>query len=284
MQKRPPLLIAAATTAALTLAAIVVAAVVVYGGFYDVASTRPHWQITHTLLEFAMRRSVRRHAHDIREPALADAGMALRGAACFRDKCVQCHGGPGVAPGDIGKSMQPIPGALLDPTPVWRPRELYWITRNGIKMSGMPAWEYRLTESELWDVVAFLRRLPELKATEYAQWLQQAPPGPACGRGPDAPPAAGAADVLRGRHALQQYACHACHAIPGVTSSSPQVGPSLQGVGSRQVLAGTVVNTPENLVLWLTQTQKMKPGTAMPQMGVAEQDARDMAAYLRTLR
>jgi mono/diheme cytochrome c family protein len=285
MQKRKVLLIAAATTAALGVAALLVAAGVIYSGVYNVASTRQHWQVTHTVLETAMRQSVRLRARAIAEPPLADERMALRGAACFRDKCVQCHGAPGVAPSDIGKSMQPLPGPLVDAAHHWRARELYWVTRHGIKMSGMPAWEYRLADSELWDLVAFMERLPQLNAPQYAQWLARAPAAPACGRGPDTPlPPAAALDWERGRHALHQYACTACHTIPGVTSSQPQVGTPLAGMGSRRLIAGTLPNTPENLALWLMQTQQVKPGTAMPQLGVAPQDARDMAGYLARLK
>jgi mono/diheme cytochrome c family protein len=153
------LLTAALTLAALLCGGAIVAAVVVYGGLYNVASTRQHLQPTHTLLETAMRQSVRLRARNIETPPLTDELVVLRGAACFRDKCVQCHGAPGVAQNDIGKSMQPLPGPLVDARQHWRPRELYWVTRNGIKMSGMPAWEYRLTDSELWSVVAFMQLL-----------------------------------------------------------------------------------------------------------------------------
>jgi mono/diheme cytochrome c family protein len=236
------------------------------------------------MLETAMRRSVRLRARDIAEPALADERMIARGAACFRDKCVQCHGAPGVAQGDIGKSMQPLPGPLVDARHHWRPRELYWVTRHGIKMSGMPAWEMRLTDAQLWDVVAFMQRLPDLNAPQYAEWVARASDAPACGR--DSAPASASmtANVERGQRALHQHACSACHIIPGVTGSSVHVGPSLEGVGGRTLIAGTLPNTPENLALWIRETQKQKPGTAMPQLGVAEQDARDMAAYLGTLR
>jgi mono/diheme cytochrome c family protein len=285
MQKRSVLPVALATALLLAALGALVAAAVVYGGVYPVEATRQHLQPTYSLLETAMRQSVRRSARDVVEPPLADERMALRGAACFRDKCVQCHGAPGVAQGDIGKSMQPLPGPLVDAAHHWRPRELYWLTRNGIKMSGMPAWEYRLSEAELWDVVAFLRRLPDLNAPQYAQWTQQAPGTPACGRDAAAgPPAGELVDVERGRRALSQYACNACHTIPGITSSSPQVGPPLDGIATRRLIAGTLVNTPDNLALWLMQTQQVKPGTAMPDMGVLPQDARDIAAYLGMLR
>jgi hypothetical protein len=72
--------------------------------------------------------------------------------------------------------------------------------------------------------------------------------------------------------------------IPGVTSSAPQVGPPLEGIANRRLIAGTLANTPDNLALWLMQTQKVKPGTAMPELGVTPEDARDMAGFLGTLR
>jgi cytochrome c1 len=290
MRKNSPLLVAALTTVGLGLAAAAVAAAVVMFGLYDVASTQQHWQPTHSMLETAMRHSVRLRARDIAEPPLADEAMALRGAACFRDKCMQCHGAPGVSPDEIGKSMQPLPGPLVDARQRWRARELYWLTRHGIRMSGMPAWEFRLRDEELWEVVAFMQRLPDLNAPQYADWMRRAPPAPACGAGAlRASPApvvvAGfTGDVDRGRMALHQHGCNACHVIPGVVGSKIYVGPPLQGIASRHFIAGTLVNTPDAMARWIVDTQKVKPGTAMPQLGVAEQDARDMAAYLATLK
>ncbi|CAN7559445.1 c-type cytochrome [Acidovorax sp. LjRoot129] len=280
-------LIVAATASALAVAALLGAALVVYGGLYDVAATRQHSQPMYSVLEVAMRQSVRLRARDIAEPPLADERMALRGAACFRDKCVQCHGAPGVAQGDIGKSMQPLPGPLVDARQHWRPRELYWLVRHGLKMTGMPAWEYRLADSEIWDVVAFMQHLPTLNATQYAHWQQRTgaePAMPACGRTTETVAPTTAVDVQRGRQALHQYACTACHSIPGVTGPAAFVGPPLDRFSTRGLIAGTLSNTPDNMVQWLMHTQKVKPGTAMPELGVAPQDARDMAAYLATLR
>ncbi|MBC5784973.1 c-type cytochrome [Ramlibacter sp. USB13] len=289
-EKRRTLLVAAATTAVLAAGGAAVGAAVVLGGLYDVAATQEHWPVTYGVLEKAMRHSVRLRARDIAEPPLADDTMALRGAACFRDKCVQCHGAPGVAPDDIGKGMQPVPGPLVDARRHWRARELYWVTRHGIRMSGMPAWEFRLREDELWELVAFMQRLPELGAPAYADWMRRAPSPPACGAGSDRPPAPPVTlatvpgDRERGRTALYQHACNACHVIPGVVGAQVYVGPPLAAIGSRQFIAGKLPNTPDNMMRWLMHTQQVKPGTAMPEMGVSERDARDMAAYLAGLR
>ena len=290
MRSKSMFLVAALTTVVLGVGAALVGAAVVLGGLYDVAATEQHWQPTYNLLQTAMKRSVKQRARDIAEPPLADEAMALRGAGCFRDKCAQCHGAPGVAPEEPGKSMQPLPGPLVDARLHWRPRELYWLTRQGIRMSGMPAWEFRLRDEELWELVAFMQRLPDLNAAQYADWTRRAPPAPACGadaqRAPAAPVtvAAVSGNAERGRKALHQHACNACHVIPGVTGAEVHVGPPLKAMGGRQLIAGTLLNTPDNMMRWIIHTQQVKPGTAMPQLGVQERDARDMAAYLATLR
>ena len=90
------------TVAALGLAGAAAGALVVYGGLYDVAATQQHFQPVYSLLETAMHQSVRMRARNIEPPRLDDERLVMRGAACFRDKCVQCHGAPGVAQGDIG--------------------------------------------------------------------------------------------------------------------------------------------------------------------------------------
>ena len=82
---------------------------------------------------------------------------------------------------------------------------------------------------------------------------------------------------------LRQYACVGCHLIPGVTGSDTHVGPPLSGLADRATLAGRLPNTTDNLVRWIREPQAVKPGTAMPDMGVSEAHAREMAGYLRTL-
>ena len=69
-----------------------------------------------------------------------------------------------------------------------------------------------------------------------------------------------------------------------MTGSSPNVGPPLEGMASRTMIAGTLTNTQENMVLWLRKPNAVKPLTAMPELGVTREDAADMAAYLASLR
>ncbi|MES2756361.1 MAG: cytochrome c [Pseudomonadota bacterium] len=160
---------AAATLLLAAVAGALIGAAVLRSGWYDIGATKQHLQPVHTVLEQGMRDSVRHHARNVVAPDLTSPQLLMRGAALYRDNCAQCHGGPGFAQSDWGKSMQPLPGPLVDATRHWQARELYWITRNGIKMSGMPAWEYHLADGDLWALVAFMQRLPSLTPKAYAE-------------------------------------------------------------------------------------------------------------------
>ena len=91
------------------------------------------------------------------------------------------------------------------------------------------------------------------------------------------------ADAGRGRARIAEYGCVSCHAIPGVRGPGARVGPPLRHLASRAYLAGVLPNTPANLVRWLRAPPAIAPRTAMPDMGLSEADARDIAAYLLTL-
>jgi cytochrome c2 len=91
-------------------------------------------------------------------------------------------------------------------------------------------------------------------------------------------------NAQRGTQRIAQYGCPACHTIPGVKNAKGNVGPPLTRIGERTYIAGMLRNTPANLVRWIREPQAVIPGNAMPNMGVSEADARDIAAYLYTLR
>jgi mono/diheme cytochrome c family protein len=247
-------------------------------GWYDIGASKPHLQAVYSLLEGGMRHSVKHHAKEVATPRLGDPGQVLRGAVLYSEHCAQCHGGPGTPPGAHGMSMQPVPGPLVDASGRWKPRELYWITRHGIKMSGMPAWEARLDEADTWAVVAFLVRLPGLDAQAYRS-MTAAQDVPKHSAGIAAAPAI-AGDAHRGKRILAQYACQSCHRVPGVTGSDVDVGRPLDNLAQRRVIAGMLPNTQDNLIRWIRNPQAIDPDAAMPNMGVSERDALDISAYL----
>lgn len=88
------------------------------------------------------------------------------------------------------------------------------------------------------------------------------------------------ADAGRGRRAIRDHGCGACHVIPGIRNATGQVGPPLHGFRERGVIAGRLANTGENLARWILDPQAVSPGNAMPTLGLTEQEARDIAAYL----
>jgi cytochrome c2 len=92
------------------------------------------------------------------------------------------------------------------------------------------------------------------------------------------------ADSDRGAKLIQSYGCGGCHEVPGVDGAQGVVGPPLQKFGRRVYVAGMVRNTPDNLMNWLKDPQGIVPGNAMPNLGVNDRDARDMAAYLYKLQ
>ncbi len=91
-------------------------------------------------------------------------------------------------------------------------------------------------------------------------------------------------DASRGKAAIASYGCGACHEIPGLAQARGVVGPPLLHFARRVYIAGEVSNTVPSLVQWIRAPQSIEPGTAMPDLGVSEQEARDIAAYLYTLR
>lgn len=91
-------------------------------------------------------------------------------------------------------------------------------------------------------------------------------------------------NAARGRERIVHYQCSTCHSVPGVPEAGGIAGPPLHQIGSRSYLAGKLHNTPQNLVRWLLEPQDVDPGTAMPDLNLSEQEALDIAAYLRTLR
>jgi mono/diheme cytochrome c family protein len=160
---------AAATLVLAGLAGATGGFVALRSGLYDTTATSQHLQPVFSLLEQGMRYSVRHHSSEVNVPPLGAPQQVARGALVYAAQCAQCHGGPGFAQAKIGQSMQPVPGPLVDASARWKPRELYWITKHGIKMSGMPAWQFHLSEADLWAVVSFMGVLPTLSARDYAQ-------------------------------------------------------------------------------------------------------------------
>lgn len=94
----------------------------------------------------------------------------------------------------------------------------------------------------------------------------------------------GGGNAQAGQQAIRTYGCYACHTISGVPGARGLVGPPLDGIANRTYIAGELQNTPENLMLWIKHPRQVEPHTVMPEMNVTDEDSRNIAAYLYTLR
>ena len=131
-------------------------------------------------------------------------------------------------------------------------------------------------------------RCPNCRAVALLAGLLLALTLTACGRVATSAGPGGATvadgNVGRGEQAIVKYGCGSCHIIPGVGNARGLIGPPLLKFSRRGYIAGEITNTPDNLVFWIMQPQAVEPGTVMPNMGVTDSDARDIAAYLYTLK
>jgi mono/diheme cytochrome c family protein len=251
-----------------------------YSGIYNVAATSDHSEAVYWVLEQGMRASVRTRASSVEEPPAIDEAMLRKGAHCFDANCAQCHGAPGKSPHAFALGMLPTGKSLVQTARDWPIEHIYWVTRHGIRTTAMPAWEFRLADRDLWAVAAFVQQeLPQLTVEQYRERVADA-----SGQHCEVPAETATPDAERGLVAVRQYGCHGCHIVPAVSGPTVHVGPPLAGFAARPLVAGKLPNTPENVVRWLRDPQSVSPRSLMPNLGITEQHALDIQAYLATLR
>ena len=91
-------------------------------------------------------------------------------------------------------------------------------------------------------------------------------------------------EAKHGAELIAQHGCGSCHVIPGIRGATGKVGPPLTQIGAQAIIGGKLPNTEENLMTWIRTPQSVVPGNAMPNTELSDHDARDIAAYLSTLR
>src|ERR1051326_9101162 len=140
----------------------------IVSGVYDISAINQDTKPVYWVIEVAMQRSVQLRARESETPDLTRVELIDKGFSHYRNRCLQCHGGPGYAPDDAALGMTPVPANLIPTTHQWTAAKMHWVVKNGIKMTGMPAWKYRMSDDEIWEVVAFVReRLPYLAPREF---------------------------------------------------------------------------------------------------------------------
>jgi len=157
------------------LVAVGATSLAIYAGVYDVAADIPHAQPVYWFLQTVRQRSIAARATDIAIPAdLAAPKRIASGAAEYDEMCSGCHLAPRMKRTEISRGLYPRPPELRRGTNL-TPAEEFWVVKHGIKLTGMPAWGVTHDDGLLWDVVAFLQKLPELTADQYQALVKSAP-------------------------------------------------------------------------------------------------------------
>jgi hypothetical protein len=161
---------------ALAILVVIAAAVYFFGGFYNVAATEQDPGIVAWVLVHVREAAIDHHANDTAPGSLDDPATVRAGAHAFAERgCTNCHGGPGVQWAKWSEGLNPSPPDLKDVVGQLQPRELFWVVRNGIRMTGMPSFNAAgVPDQEIWSIVAFLKKLPTVSDTDFKAWSTSA--------------------------------------------------------------------------------------------------------------
>ena len=160
---------------AVIVAAIVLLAAFVWFGVYNIAADAPHSRPVYALLESLRDRSIAVHARGITPPAdLASSEHVSAGAGLYGEMCQGCHLGPGVEKTEISQGLYPQAPELAKGTDL-TPAQQFWIIKHGVKLSAMPAWGKTHPDPLIWDMVAFLQKMPGMTPAQYKATIASAP-------------------------------------------------------------------------------------------------------------
>jgi mono/diheme cytochrome c family protein len=162
---------------ALAIIVAIAAAVFFFGGFYSIAATEQDPGIVAWAIVHVRDASIAHHAADTPAGSLDDPAVIRAGAHAFATRgCVGCHGGPGAQWEKFSEGLNPAPPDLKDIVGDVAPRELFWVVKNGIKMTGMPSFGAAgVPDPEIWSIVAFLKKLPTVSDSDFKVWSAAAP-------------------------------------------------------------------------------------------------------------
>ncbi len=166
---------ALAGVAALVVLAVAASGVVVYAGLINVAADEPHSDAVFWFMETARERSIAVRASDIVAPKdLNDPRRLDSGVAQYAAMCSGCHLAPGMKRTEMSRGLYPR-APVLSRGSALGAEVTFWVIKHGIKMTGMPAWGVTHSDEMIWDLVAFLKVLPELTPEKYRSMLESAP-------------------------------------------------------------------------------------------------------------
>ncbi len=149
------------------IVAVTAGLLITHYGIFNVSTSWQDPPLWHWVLSTARERSVHRRAAGIEIPDLADKAMIERGFRSYRDMCTGCHGTPGGSASALAQGLNPPPPDLSDPEHNESAQRVFWVVKNGIRMTGMPGWGATHDDRSLWEIVAFVRTVPGMTAAQY---------------------------------------------------------------------------------------------------------------------
>jgi mono/diheme cytochrome c family protein len=161
------------SVAVLMIGLLILASILyIWSGSYNIAATEPHFEFVHRGLAMIRDRSIEVRAGKT-EAHRVESATAIAGFRPYHEMCSICHAAPGLEADPIQEGLNPKPPLLTSESVQRRSdTELFWIVKHGIKMTGMPAFGPTHQDKELWQIVGFIRRLPQIKAEEYHKMLK----------------------------------------------------------------------------------------------------------------
>ncbi len=150
---------------------------VVYAGLFNVSASWKDPALVRWVLATTRENAVKSRAASIKVPPMKGAQQVEEGFRSFREMCASCHTPPGTPVSPVAKGLNPEPPDLARRAEQMSSAELFWVIKNGIRMTGMPAWGPTHEDAELWNIVAFVKTLPEMSSDDYRTLDQQAPEG-----------------------------------------------------------------------------------------------------------
>lgn len=152
----------------LTLVALLVLSLIfIYSGWYDVSAMNEESGMMKWVLNNTKNNSIESRSKNISVPDLNDSSMLKEGFEHYKEMCISCHGAPGNEETELTKALNPPAPYLAEVVKGIDPKELFWITKNGIRMTGMPAWGKTHSDEKIWAIVAFVKKLPDMTVEEY---------------------------------------------------------------------------------------------------------------------
>lgn len=155
----------------------IIVAVFFFGGYYNISATQQDNGLVAWVLIHVREASIDRHATDTPPGSLDDPATIQAGAKAFAMRgCVNCHGGPGAQWAKFSEGLNPGPPDLKDVVGKLEPRAIFWVVKNGIRMTGMPSFgAVGVPDQEIWPMVAFLKKLPTVSDADFKAWSASGP-------------------------------------------------------------------------------------------------------------